>query len=320
MLNNKEIHLLGDGENKRQRIGSYNKIRKLANLPGFRVVLPFARLVAGVAELPGRMSIQAFPADTAEPDDQQAITVISANLWHDWPKHHNLINRMEAFARMVEEQQADVLLLQEVARTTDLQSDKWLANRLGMSFVYSRANGHLAGLGFEEGLAIFSRHPLGKPVLRQLNSTGNWFVHRLALGATIVTPFGDLQAFSVHLGINSKQNSRQSAYLRNWVQEVTGSFSAVVGGDFNVDESSRSIGGLRNYWLDTFRHIHPLADGATHEIRWPWGSPIKRSRLDYIFLKAELNKWKVVDAFHLETPGERHSDHRAVLLRLALVD
>jgi hypothetical protein len=46
-------------------------------------------------------------------------------------------------------------------------------------------------------------------------------------------------------------------------------------------------------------------------------------RLDYIFLKAGLNyvqprnHWDVLEARHLETPGERHSDHQAVLLRLA---
>ena len=42
-------------------------------------------------------------------------------------------------------------------------------------------------------------------------------------------------------------------------------------------------------------------------------------RLDYIFLKARENYWKVLEARHLETPGERHSDHRVVLLRLAPV-
>jgi hypothetical protein len=35
---------------------------------------------------------------------------------------------------------------------------------------------------------------------------------------------------------------------------------------------------------DTFRLMHPDADGTTHELHNPWGRVIKRSRLDYIFL------------------------------------
>jgi len=62
---------------------------------------------------------------------------------------------------------------------------------------------------------------------------------------------------------------------------------------------------------------NPLADGTTHEIHWPWGKPLRRSRLDYIFLKAEETQWKLLEALHLETPGEKHSDHRAVMLRFA---
>ena len=98
---------------------------------------------------------------------------------------------------------------------------------------------------------------------------------------------------------------------------LAGRDSALVGGDFNAGEFSRSIKSLKQNWLDTFRYLNPLADGTTHEIRWPWGNPLKRSRLDYIFLKAEQQKWKVLEALHLETPGAPHSDHRAVLLRLA---
>jgi endonuclease/exonuclease/phosphatase family metal-dependent hydrolase len=319
LLNFKELNIVGVDARERAHTGIYNKIRKFANLPGLRKLIPLARRVANVVESPGRLSIKALPANTARKNDDRVLTVISANLWHDWPKHRRSMERLEAFALMVEEHKVDVLLLQEVARTSNIHTDHWLANRLGMSFVYSRANGHLQGIGFEEGLAIFSRHPLGEPVLRQLSPTSNPFVHRLALGAKIATPFGDLQTFSVHLGINAKQNTRQAEHLRTWVQEVSGPMPALVGGDFNAGEFSRSIKSLRQNWLDTFRHLNPLADGTTHEIHWPWGKTFKRSRLDYIFLKAEQQKWKVLEALHLETPGEPHSDHRAVLLRLAPV-
>ena len=107
--------------------------------------------------------------------------------------------------------------------------------------------------------------------------------------------------------------------MADWVQSVSGEGSALVGGDFNVGENSRQIKKLQERWLDTFRHLNPFADGSTHSLRWPWGSPFRRERLDYIFLKARVNHWNVVEARHLEAPLERHSDHQAVLLRLAPV-
>lgn len=314
-----EIKIEVAGGVERRRKGIYSILRKLLSLPGLRMLLPLFRRVGNVIEAPGRLSVQAEPMRESGEKSCQSLTVISTNLWHDWPRRSRAVERLEAFARMVEEHKADVLLLQEVARTTDFWTDQWLANRLGMAYVYSRANGHLQGIGFEEGLAIFSRHPLVQPVLRQLSPTSNPFVHRLALGTQINSPCGKLLAFSVHLGLIGKQNANQTDHLNSWVQDISEGMTALVGGDFNAGELTRQIKKLQLNWLDTFRHLNPFADGTTHEINWPWGRSLHRARLDYIFLKAEKNLWKVLEARHLETPDERHSDHRAVLLRLAPV-
>ena len=314
-----EIHIEGVGGIERRRPGFYRILRKSLSLPGLRVLRPLARRVAGVMETPGRLSIQLEPAQKKAWTGCQGLTVISANLWHDWPQYRRALERLEAFARLVEEHHADVLLLQEVARTTHFWTDQWLAQRLGMAYVYSRANGHLGGIGFEEGLAVFSRYPLSQPALRQLSPEENRFSRRLALGTQISSPCGDLLAFSVHLGLTGKQNSVQTAKLADWVGDISGGLMALVGGDFNAGEGSRQIKNLQRSWLDTFRHLNPFADGITHELRWLWGKPFRRERLDYIFLKAQLAQWKVLEARHLETPGERHSDHRAVFLRLAPV-
>jgi hypothetical protein len=57
-------------------------------------------------------------------------------------------------------------------------------------------------------------------------------------------------------------------------------------------------------------------DGATHELRFPWGKAFRRRRLDYLFLQPGPTFWTVEDARHLDTPHPSHSDHRAVLARL----
>lgn len=319
MSRTKEIYIEGVGGIDRRRTGMYRILRKLLSLPGLFWLRQWARRVAGVFETPGRLSVRARPIDALDIGRYQDLTVISANLCHDWPQYRRAEERLEDFARLVEEQHADILLLQEVSRTNRLRADEWLARRLGMAYTYSRANGHLDGIGFEEGLAVFSRHPLGQPVLRQLSPHGDPFVHRLALGAPVYSPLGELLVFSVHLGLAGRQNSRQAALLADWVGEVSRDAPALVGGDFNAGEGTRQIKILQASWLDTFRHLNPFGDGATHELRTPWGTFLRRQRLDYIFLKTIANRWNILDARHLVTPGAPHSDHQAVLLRLAPV-
>jgi endonuclease/exonuclease/phosphatase family metal-dependent hydrolase len=248
----------------------------------------------------------------------EAVTMLSANLWHDWPRHRRLLQRLEAFARLVESEEVDVLLLQEVARTPDVRTDQWLAERLQMAYVYSRANGHHRGIGFEEGLAVFSRFPLKAPRIQQLEPSFKPFVHRLVLGAEVETPQGDLPVFSVHLSLLPSHNAAQVQLLQDWVTSIAGDRSALIGGDFNAHEHAAQITDMRQTWLDVYRHIHPKTEGATHELRVFSKGRARRRRLDYIFLFPGDRRWEVLEARHLDAPDGPHSDHRAVLARLKL--
>lgn len=219
---------------------------------------------------------------------------------------------------MTEAQKADVILLQEVSRRPNICVDQWLSERLGMAFAYSRANGNEAGIGFEEGLAVLSRFPIQTLHLRQLGSNLNAFIHRLALGATVNSPWGPFVAFSVHLAMLRRQNALQLARLHTWLKTATGGLPAVIGGDFNSSEDSPQITRARSIWTDTFRLLHPNADGTTHELHTPLGGVLRRSRLDYIFLQPGEAKWEVLETRHLDGCAGPHSDHRAVLTRLVL--
>jgi len=287
----------------------------MLKLPGMYRLRPWARKITAVAEIPDQPSVKR-QWEREQARAFRGISVMSANLWHDWPRFRKLPERMEAFAQLVEDQGADILLLQEVARKPDLHVDEWLAERLEMGYVYSRANGH-KHIGFEEGIAIFSRFPLASPSLVQLGVQGNPFVRRMALGARVDTPCGDLIAYSVHLGLRSRDNTRQVAHLRHWVSQAGPARPALVGGDFNSHETSRQIRGASSAWLDTYRDVNPDGEAHTHTLRWPWGGVIRRHRLDYIFLVSEQAEWQVLDTRHLSTPGLAHSDHHAVLTRLA---
>jgi endonuclease/exonuclease/phosphatase family metal-dependent hydrolase len=243
--------------------------------------------------------------------------VLSANLWHDWPRHRRLPERLEALARLVEGENVDVVLLQEVARMPSMHADEWLAERLGMSAVYSRANGDAEAIGFEEGLAVLSRYPLSEPRARPLRPSLTAFVRRMALGVEVLSPCGPLTAYSVHLGLLPGVNADQLDHLRLWVSLGPVGRPAFIGGDFNANEDTPQMRRARGSWMDVFRHLHPHADGTTHELHWPWGAALKRSRLDYLFLQPGVHRWQVLEARHLTSDSQPHSDHRAVLARLA---
>lgn len=305
----------------KKSLAVYNKLRGvLRSLSQFPVLRPFhglGRSLLKNAEPPGRILVKAKPNQQPSANCR-GITVISANLWHDWPRHRDMTGRLERFADLVESEAADILLLQEVTRTNRFNADEWLEARLGMAYVYTRANGHHDN-GFEEGLSVFSRYPLGETYLHQLGDKGNPFIRRLALGTEIKTSCGGLLAFSVHLSLLQAANSRQLQNLRNWVGQVAGERPALIGGDFNADEHKPQIHLARLSWLDTFRHINSEADGTTFEVRAPLGVTLARKRLDYIFFKAGGEDWQVLESRLLSLPHAPHSDHRAVLTRLTPV-
>lgn len=261
-------------------------------------------------------SVSWQPQAAAAAAHSDVLTVLSTNLWHDWPRFRQLERRLEALARLVEREQVDILLLQETARTKAFKSDEWFARRLNMAFVYARANGHAESIGFEEGLTILSRFPMRQPRLRALDPDGSLIVQRLALGATIRTPLADLPVFTTHLSLRRWRNAAQLQQLQQWVQETTPGLPALIGGDFNVGETAGQMTAVGQQWVDTFRSLHPEKDGATHSLNWPWGKPLKRQRLDYLFLKPGPLSWQIIEASHIHTPGIAHSDHQAVLVRL----
>lgn len=274
-----------------------------------------ARALLGVSRIPGAVTaFERHPAGRrcAETED---IVVLCANLGHDWPLHRQMPRRLEALARMIEAERANVVLLQEVSRTESLWADRFLAERLGMDYFYTRANGHRASIGFEEGLGVFSCLPLRSVQTRPLTGSGS-MAHRLALGAELLTGAGPLWVFTAHLSMRSRRNAAQVRELQSWVGDVAGQATAVVGGDFNAHETAPQIVRVRQLWLDVFRLIHPDADGATHILRWPGGKPLRRLRLDYLFLRLGQPMWRVIESRLLGASDQPHSDHRAVLARL----
>ena len=294
----------------------WSSVKRLLNWIGHDRLPEFAKVAMSVAKSAGQVSLQSEPYPIPA-EGCGVMTVMSANLWHDFPRYRGLQKRLESFAALVESERVDLILLQEIARTKSLYADEWLAQRLQMAHVYSRANGSRK-LGFEEGLGVYSRFPMRKlPFIRQMSQAHNPFSRRVALGVEVDTPCGEIVAFSAHLGLARKQNAKQLRELHGWVNELSSGRSAIIAGDFNAPEHTHQIKHVRSYWQDTFREIYEHESASTHEIKWPWGGAFLSHRLDYIFLQPGKPSWQVVDVRHLDAPDGPHSDHRAVLARLA---
>ena len=291
----KDIYIGSDtGENTRPCRHFWSALKRLFNWIGHDRLPEFVKVAVSVAQPAGHVTFKSEPYPMPA-DGRDTFTVLSANLWHDWPRFKDLEKRLESFAKLVEHERVDLILLQELARIPSFKSDQWLAQRLNMAYVYSRVNGS-EKLGFEEGLGVFSRYPLKRlPFVQQMGRSHNPFVRRLALGVDVETPHGEITAFSTHLGLFRKQNARQMLDLRGWVHKITSGRSAIIAGDFNAPEHTHQIKHARSYWQDTFREINQHGHAATHEIRWPWGGAFLSHRLDYIFLQPGQPAWQIID-------------------------
>lgn len=299
----------------------YQKIKVLGEMISRNNKLwPVVRRIISVTKPSGQISILENPNASQELPKEEEVKILSANLYHDWPRKRRLKARLECFADMVEEHSADILLLQEIARTKDIFVDEWLGERLGMAYVYSRANGNLNNIGFEEGLGVFSRFPISRPRLTQLSDQRNPFVRRIALGASIRTHIGEIIGFSVHLAINNRMNQSQVSRLINWVSEQSEGIPAVIGGDFNAPENSPQMLSTPESWQDSFREVNPFDKGYTHQIELPWGESLRQSRLDYLFLRRGKNQWVIEDARHLKVDDCSISDHRLVLAKARIIN
>ena len=282
-------------------------------------IKPLIRRLLSVAKPSGKVYFVSEPKVDSVETLSRAITIMSVNLWHDWPRNRRLMERLECFIELVLSEKVDILLLQELMRTTDFHADKWISERLGMAYVYSRSNGNAPGIGFEEGLAIFSRFPIKNHRLAQLSDQSNPFSRRMALGTSLEINGGEVDVYSVHLGLLGRQNRKQFSHLKNWVEEQSGQIPAIIGGDFNSSEHTPQMQAARTTWHDSYRHTNPNGNEYSHELRWPWGNVMRRSRLDYLFLRQGSNTWKVDEARHINTAKCPLSDHRPVLVKASLV-
>ncbi|MFN2290220.1 MAG: endonuclease/exonuclease/phosphatase family protein [Anaerolineae bacterium] len=252
------------------------------------------------------------------------LRILSLNVLHGFPRFDYLDERLEIIAAEVRRLDPDLVLLQEVPWHGG-NAARWLAEQAGLNHLYLRANGNRWAILFEEGEAILSRYPLRDPAWIELAPRAGFFEHRVVLGATAVTPWGDLRAFSTHLTHGDAETNRnQAASLKAFV-DGDGDVPALVAGDFNAVEGSPQIQTLR--WVDTYRLAHPGEDGFTCCVDDLTAGPdqLLDKRIDYLFLIHGGGGAEVVSSQPiLDRPSAvgsgwlRASDHAGLLTEISL--
>ncbi|GAP64538.1 hypothetical protein ARMA_2961 [Ardenticatena maritima] len=250
------------------------------------------------------------------------MRVLVFNMLHGFPDGKARMARADLLIQTVQALNADVLLLQEVSHTRrDGLLAEYLAERLNMNWVYARANGNLAWIGFEEGEAILSRFPLENVRMVELLPQDDFFEHRIALEATVRTRGGLLRFVSTHLTNGDPAvNQAQADALLAFVASVP--TPAVIGGDFNAQPASPTMHRLRAMW----RMMPPPPSVPTCCVD-VFGAPDVETfthRIDVAFLFQPPPRWRVLGGMRtLDTPhwtGERWlwaSDHAGFFFDLA---
>jgi endonuclease/exonuclease/phosphatase family metal-dependent hydrolase len=251
------------------------------------------------------------------------LRVMSLNVLHGFPRFASLDRRLAFVAQAIRENDADVVLLQEVPWHWGNAAPR-LAEETGLNHLYLRANGNRWVLLFEEGEAILSRFPLHDAVFAELEPRAGSFEHRVVLGATADTPWGPIRLFSTHLTHGEPEvNAGQVASLAAFVSRSEGGL-ALVGGDFNAEEHEPQIQTLG--WIDTYRQANPDDRGFTCCVRdLTVGSRESLTkRIDYLFL-VPAGRVQVVssglvmdEAFQTEGGWLWASDHVGLLSEIDL--
>jgi len=282
-------------------VSSKNRIRLIGKVLILVVILALLSLYVMNASRPGR-KVEGCPEECATTVGPGAgpLRVVSLNMLHGFPRFIELQLRLDLIATEIRRLDADVVLLQEVpwTRATGNAADV-VAQQLGYNYLYYRANGNKNLIFFEEGEAILSRFPLKDAVFTELQPRAGLFESRVTLGASAVTPWGEVTFYVAHLtDKDSKVNAGQAQDLRGFVEAHTTGL-AVMAGDFNAREDSPQIKQLSGVWTDTFRIMHPGEEGLTcciNDLKGSPGEPLEE-RIDYIFLVHPSGK--IIDVEHV---------------------
>lgn len=283
-------------------------------------------------------------------------TTLRTMTWNLWWRFGPWQDRRTAILRTLEDVRPDVLGLQEVWGSADENMAGWLAEKLGMEWVWSRSpvqdrwhrrNG--GDTSVDVGVAVLSRLPILASAERRLPAGDVPDDGKTALHALIDAPGGPLPFFTTHLNsapADSAVRCAQVVELAAFVAEHTAvsathpyrhpyPYPPVVTGDFNAEpdcDELRLIGGHKTapavpglVLFDVWPYADPAAESGTWDIAHEdvHGFRDRQFRIDYIHVGLPVSGTggrirAVRRAGDRPVDGVWPSDHAAVVADLSL--
>ncbi|MCC5877412.1 MAG: endonuclease/exonuclease/phosphatase family protein [Candidatus Sumerlaeia bacterium] len=283
-----------------------------------RLLIP--SLVLVLAACTGRS-----PVGHPEGTPIQDLTVISYNIRvgfgpGDRSERGGPTNYLDQIVEWFQDQDADIILLQEVDRDTrradNMDQLEYMAEKMGFHGVFAPAI-PLPPDG-QYGVAILSRWPikdfnvipLYQPDYERTNPDyPAWYSEqRVLLVTEMETPHGSLHALTTHLGLTEAQRKIQIEEIATVLDGLPGREPVIFGGDINALPEAPEVRPLRARLNDAYLASPepiPMEERLTFHARNP------NRCIDYIFVTPNL-----VEVQSVEVPRIQLSDHRPVMAKL----
>jgi len=236
---------------------------------------------------------------TVSQSQAETVRVVTFNVLHGGPwsgligNGADLDERLEIVVQQLAVLRPDVVALQEASVGGQRGNvAERLGRALGFEWIHAPTTSQVFGIGwldrtttsairFNEGPAVLSRFPIVSSEVVELPRCANRLFPRVLLRVEVQTPHGPLDFYSTH-------TSRDDCQLRRVAELVgarRGPLPAIVGGDFNTQESADSYAELLAAgFVDAFRAVNPGATGSTSRQQvHAAGSTVSR-RIDFVFV------------------------------------
>lgn len=243
---------------------------------------------------------------TPEPAAPATLRILSYNIHHG--EGVDGVFDLERLARLIVEQEPDLVALQEVDQGTAraggvFQADE-LARLTGMEGRFGRAIRYDGG---EYGEAALSRLPIQETVVLPLPAAPGHEL-RCALGLRVAPGGQPLLFLATHLD-HTRDDADRVQQMRAILDALAEDpeLPVILVGDLNCEPGSAPLDLLGPAWLDA-----PLAVGADQPT-YPAVEP--RIRIDHVLVRP-ADRWRVAEARVLEE--QVASDHRPLLVVLEL--
>ncbi|OCA86130.1 endonuclease/exonuclease/phosphatase [Bacillus sp. FJAT-27225] len=225
------------------------------------------------------------------------VKVMSYNIHHG--EGYDGVLDLERIAKIIEVEEAELIGLQEVDNHWSERSNfedqaKWLAERLGMYYVYA-ANLDLEPATDGEprrqyGTAILSSYPILKFENHPLTKIGNT-EQRSLLEATIHVKGSLIRFYNTHLALTAAERERQIKEIVSITEVSEG--PRVIVGDFNTVPESSEMQHMYIDYFDVFKDNPEPTFSASKPTQ----------RIDYIFTSTYV---KTIEAEVIKTDASDH--------------